>query len=197
MKLAFVSLTTTGLEQSKNSIIGIDILILNTNTKSIRSFKSLSRPWRGRYIDSKSLKINKVTVEEIMTYPSEKTGFFNLVEFLKDHINSDKSEDKLIIVAYNSDFIKDFLGEWFSYRHNEELNFGDFFNSHTVDLYRISKLILLPHLHRIPYNFHFSLANVCKILNIPDNLNGSNKLLEIFKKIYENKIIDFTLEGII
>lgn len=161
MKICFIDIETTGLDEKKDTIWQIAGCIREN----------------GR-IKQKFNLINK---------KNEKDLYFKFIKILNKSVNKFDKKDKLYFTAYNAGFDNKFIRRLFETNNNKFYG-SYFFNPHICILQMVARYLMKKGVNKRPENF--KLSTVCKYFKIPINekkLHDGNYDVTIMKKLY-NKL---------
>ncbi len=141
MKLFFYDLETTGVNHKACGVHQLSGQLITENNNELSEVRHKvnikMRPHKCCFIHPKALEVCNITEEQIMAYPSMENGFMDLKAFLSKHIDKYDKTDKAFLVGYNINaFDNFFLRDLFT--RNNDIYFGSWFYSNTIDLYPIA-----------------------------------------------------------
>ncbi len=111
-KLCYIDVETTGLNANKHAMIQLAYIIeVSGKVKQRGSFKINPKTYsKSKEIDNRALEVNGVTIEQLSSYEDSKAAFNKFKQVLEKFISV---EEKLTLVAYNSQFDIKFVQSWF------------------------------------------------------------------------------------
>jgi len=159
-KLFHFDTETTGLEPKKHSIFQISGIV-DIDGEVKEEFDIKLRPMEGKEIDSGALKINKMTEEELMTYPPMEEGYKKLVDILAKYVDRFDKSDKFFVVAFCAHFDVNMLRELFL--RNNDKYYGSYFWANPID---VSVLATLATINERKTMENFKLVTVAKQMGV-------------------------------
>ncbi len=155
IKKCFIDLETTGLYPKKHGILEIGGTIECGDTEPYRceDFHFQCQPHEGDLIEQTALDKNKITREEIKTFPSMMDTYRRLVELLLWHVDKYNRKDKLFFIAYNANFDSQFLREFFKKAGDQY--YGSYFWHPPIDVMGLAAKHLMKDRASMP-DFHLS-----------------------------------------
>lgn len=113
MKVLWLDTETTGIDPKKNGIIQAAFIVeIDGQVKEERVFQMC--PASVCEINAEALKVNKITEEQIKTYPPEHVVKKEIDAMFEKYVSRYDPNDKFIVAGYNVGFDIDFLSELFS-----------------------------------------------------------------------------------
>lgn len=185
-KKCFIDVETTGTDISKHSIQQISVVILDENDVEVGAFNHKMRPFKPDY-EYGALSITNLTPEELFSNerPSSLEAFDEFKTFLNQHVNRYDRKDKLLFVAYNSEFDERFVREWFN-EHNDSY-YNAYFWVPSLCLMKTAAWVLRDHRDRLS---NFKLGTVCKMAGIEfketdahDSSYDIKKTIELYREL--------------
>lgn len=140
MKLLFIDTETSGLNPKTNGLLQISA-VLQIDGEVVDRFSSYVKPFPKDYIDEKALATNKITREQIETFPEPQKVYVDFISFLGKYASRDAYEDKYYMVGYNVWFDYDMLREWF-HKAGDTKYFGYWFQYPPIDVMQLALLDL-------------------------------------------------------
>ena len=130
-KIFYVDVETTGLDCNKNDIIQLAYLIeINGEIKEEGSL--FCQPFRYDTINAKSLEVNKLTVAQIVKFPTAHEAYSKLIPILDKYVDRYNKEDKYSVAGYNVRFDVDFLKQFFL--KNNDKYYAAMFDYHLLSV---------------------------------------------------------------
>lgn len=186
MKLIYIDVETTGVDDKKDDIIQLAGIISANGQKE--EFNLLMRPQEGYELSEGAYLAHKKTREEIDTYPLSAEVFKQFMTMLKKYINKYDKKDKLFFIGYNADFDLDFVRAWFD--QNDEDYFHAWFHYPALDVMKLAAFHLIGRRHLLK---DFKLSTVYEeivgkpIVNAHDAMADISATKEILNKILEKQ----------
>lgn len=157
----FYDTETTGLDPAKHSIIQLAGCV-EIDGKIVREFDWKLRPHPKALIDEEAMKVNGLTVEEIMAYPPAKDAYKSFITMLSLHIDRFDKTQKAWLVGFNNRKFDDvFLRQLFELQKDKF--FGSWFWSDSLDVMVLASQYLLERRATMP---SFKLSRVAYELGI-------------------------------
>ncbi len=113
MKLAFIDVETTGTIPEIQDIIQMAGWINN------EPFDFKCQPANYDKINPKAMDANKLTIEQLKTFPEPLGVYYEFINLLKKHVNIYDPLDRMVIVGHNAFFDKNFIFEFIN-KHTEK-----------------------------------------------------------------------------
>lgn len=192
MKILYFDVETTGLSWKKNDIVQLAVIVeINGEIKRKRTFEIKPTNWDN--ISEDALRVNRMTIEKLKTFPEQSKAFFNFKLMLGDYVDKFNPSDKFVLAGYNiASFDIKFLREW--WKRNEDKYYGSwFYSNYYLDVMHLT-------MFRKYFNGNFStksmkLIDVAKALDVVvnsvttfhDAKHDVEVTREIFKKLTEVK----------
>lgn len=129
MEILWIDVETTGLDHNRNEILTMSGMVeIGGEVKDEFDFKL-----RPTVIDdiSEALKINKLTVEEVVNFPLPRHAHIQLSGILAKYVNKYDKNEKFILAGQNVQFDKNFLRSL--WERQGDKYFGSWFWHHTLD----------------------------------------------------------------
>jgi len=117
VKTLWLDCETTGLVPYKHGIIQLGGMI-EIGGEVVETFNFRMQPCPTAIIDDKAMQVNKITPEELRTYPSSNSQYCAFINVLDKYINKFNKEDKFILAGYNVQFDDGFVNHWFKRNGN-------------------------------------------------------------------------------
>ena len=160
MKILYLDTETTGLDPIKNDVIQIGAIVeINGVVKEEINLRC--QPFDYSTIQQQALDTNKITIEQLKTFPTPQSAYKLLIKILNKHINKFDKEDKFIPVGQNINFDLGFMRQFFL--KNNDKYFGSYVDRHYIDLMAIAGFFTLTG-HINPPNL--KLGTIAQILGI-------------------------------
>lgn len=115
MNYLVLDVESSGFDPKKHALLEIAMIPVINGVKK-EPFVSYVAPHEGAILDPKALEINKITLDQIKTFPDGKEVLKNLIEWLDSH------ETVFNLIGQNIQFDRNFLYTFFS-RH---MSHGEF-----------------------------------------------------------------------
>ena len=160
MKIAWFDTETTGLDPVKNDIIQL-AMIIEIDGEIKEKIKMEMQPFSYDNISPEALETNKLTIEQIKTFPAPQDQYKILNKILGNHVDRYNKFDKMIAGGQNVKFDIEFLRNFFI--KNNDPYFGSFFNYHYVDI--ISLSAILKYFKKIDID-NLKLETICEYMGI-------------------------------
>ena len=155
MKICWIDLETTGLDENKHGIIQIGSIIEEDGV-ILDKFNIKLKPFKLDFLSKNALEINNTTIEQIKKYTNPLEAFDKFQKFLSNHVDKYDKYDKLILAgkninAFDMKFLKrffekcndDYFFSWF-HKMGIELNTTTaeymIFNGFISDAYNLKTL---------------------------------------------------------
>ena len=187
VKYFFCDVETTGFDPKKNGILEIGGIIEYEGTYEEFVFKC--QPHLKDEIAQEALDVNKITTEEIKTFPTAKETYTKLIRLLDKHINKYDRTDKFQFVAYNAPFDSNFIREFFKKSGNNF--YGSYFFHPYIDVMTITALRLRKERPSMP-SFH--LKDAAKKIGLDveeEKLHGAMYDILLTREVYYNNLAFF------
>ena len=188
IKAVFIDTETTGLNHLKNGLIQLSGSVCTIKDIEIvehENFDYKIRPLSADIIEDRALEVNKVTREQIESYPSAGEVYQKFVGMLGNYCDKYDKTDKFFFIGYNARFDYDFCRSWFEKLSDKY--FGSWFYFPPIDVMNSAIVELMKERHLLE---NFKLGTVCNHFGITvkaENLHDADvdiKLTqELFKKI--------------
>lgn len=162
-KMMFYDLETTGTDPNQHAIIQM-AMIIEIDGKVVGEYDWRMKPHSGAAIDPQALKVNRITMDDIESYPEAHVQYLLIKDQLTSAVNPYDSADKMILVGYNNIAFDDqFLRAFFKLHDpNPRFSvFGTYFNYPSLDV--------LPMLAWLKRTGHLDCRNL-KLQTVCDNL---------------------------
>lgn len=180
MKLIFIDVETTGLNEKNNAIIQL-AGIIRIDGKIKKRFNYKMQPHKDATID--------VNEQLAMRYRTkQETGFKKFKALLEEYVNPYNKKDKFYFVAYNSKFDEKFMRAWFL--RNDCKYYGSYFWNPSCDVMQLAIRGLMRSGKRHELD-NMKLGTVCKYYGIKvkeNDLHDAAYDIKITKDLY-NKIV--------
>lgn len=160
IKKLFCDLETSGLDPKKNGVLTIGGIIEYGGI--YEEFELKSKPFSEDEIDMAALAVNKITIEELGTFPEPREMYHQLMSHISSHVNRYDKKDKLFFIAHNGiRFDEPFLREFFNKNGNNY--FGSYFFYPPICTMAMASLYLMPIRHKME---QFRLHNIAEKVGI-------------------------------
>ena len=183
-KVLFIDTETTGLDPKKNDIIVLSYMI-EDGGMVVDEGELKIRPYNPSNIEQGALDVNGITREELEYFDEPIYAKNKFVKAIKNHVDINDKDSKLMFCGFNVMFDVDFLKEFF-WKCNDK-NFFNYFKPRTL----IDPMYMLRYLNYIGKTNLKSCAldEVCKYFNIEhkahdatSDINATRTLLKIIRK---------------
>lgn len=183
-KKVFIDVETTGTDHKKNGIIqiaGTISFFTEEGLSDMESFNYNVAPFLDDVIEDKALEVNKVTREQIVSYPKAEEVYRELTALFDKYCDRYDKQDKMFFIGYNSRFDYDFMRSWFE--KNSNVYFGSYFFFPPIDVMNLAIVDLIKHRHLLP---NFKLGTVAEHygINTEGMLHDADVDVELTKRIY-------------
>lgn len=187
MKVLYFDTETTGLDKDKNGLIQISGII-EIDGVVTDSFNFKIAPFEKDIIEPDALKVNKTTIEEILTYPKPNIVYSQLLQLFDKYIDKYNKDDKFFPAGYNIKFDLEFLSSFF--KKNNNLYFGSYCNWHGID--GLSLVHYMEYLGGLKLK-NYKLGTLCEYFDIQLNAHDANEDItatrELILKIKEKLVL--------
>jgi DNA polymerase III epsilon subunit-like protein len=180
----YIDFETTGLDPKLNAPVELAAIPVIYGEEK-EPFYSKIKPHTGAKIEEGALRVNKLTLAEIMTYPEPNLVANDFVSYIK------KLNTIFTIKAYNSDFDRSFLDCWFN-RLGMNADLIQYFSpgsdcvlkkarqSLRLKSYKLEKVC--EHLNFTGFDFHKALDDIRATIKVDNYLDGLTKKPSIFRE---------------
>lgn len=149
IKKFFCDLETTGLSPKKNGVLEIGGIIECGTV--LKEFHLQCRPYAADEITQGALNVNKLTQDEINSFPPAPDTYQKLIHILSRHVDRYNKKDKFFFVAYNATFDSQFLREFF--KKSGDQYYGSWFWHPFIDVMTLAAFHLMKDRAYMP-DFH-------------------------------------------
>ena len=108
----FIDVETGGTDSKVNPLLQLSGII-DHDGKICGEFDFKIKPFKGQVAKKEALEVNKLTVDEILTFHEPLGVFDGLKYLLNGKIDKFDKADKAFFVGYNSRFDEEFLRQFF------------------------------------------------------------------------------------
>lgn len=182
-KILFFDVETTGID---SKIHGMHQLsgMLEIEGEIVESFDFKIKPANHLVVDTEALKVANVTIDDILSYPSEAEVYKLFIEMLSKYIDKFDKLDKAYLAGWNSAaFDNGFLRAFFD--RNNDKYFGSWFWSNPLDVMILATQHLIEHRQNL---INFKLMTVAQYLlgSINESkLHDATYDIELTRNIYQ------------
>lgn len=170
-KIFYFDVETTGLDPKRNDIIQLAYIVeINGEIKEEGEFRL--QPMNYATIEKGALEVNKITIEQLKTYPQPQAVHGQIVNLLDKYVDKYNKKDKFLPAGYNVKFDMDMFRTFF-FKNNHKY-FGSYFGYHMLD--PVPFLMFLEYKGLIKLE-SYKLVDVCKYFGI--ELDAHNALSDI------------------
>lgn len=148
MKILYFDTETTGRDPVKNAMIQFSGII-EIDGRVEEEFNFKIAPFESDIIEDSALLVNKISREELKTFPSARKSFVLIEQLLNKYIDRFNKGDKFYPAGYNVRFDIDFLNNFFIKNFNNY--FGSYCNWRAIDVFSL--------VHYLNYRGYFFLPN--------------------------------------
>ncbi len=182
MKNLYIDTETTGIHPKKNGLIQLSGII-EIEGKIAENFNFFVKPFPKDEINEEALQVSGTTHKDLKKYASPKNIFKKFTTLLEKYIDPYNKEDKFFFVAYNANFDKSFIVNFFI--KNDNHYFSSYFFFPPIDVMYLAAEHLK---NRRATMENFKLATVAKTLEIrldTSKLHDAMYDIELTKMIYD------------
>lgn len=131
-KLFIYDLETTGVKFWKNGIIQIAFfIVIDGEIKERHELKV--KPYHLAHIEDEALAVNKITREDLETFPEMQSVYIKIAETLSKYVDKYNKKDKFHLVGYNNaSFDNQFFRAFFTQCGDQY--FGSWFWADSIDV---------------------------------------------------------------
>lgn len=150
LKLAFIDLETTGLDETLNGITQI-AFILDIDGEIVEKKKYSVKPFPEDNITSEALKVQKTTFDNLFSEErmEPNKALEDLVSTMGKYVNQYDKTDKFYFMAYNGEsFDRPFLSAW-SQKQNFKYLFS-YLHFHVIDIFSMFRFYNLGKYNALP-----------------------------------------------
>lgn len=197
IKRCFIDLETTGLSPKRNGVLEIGGMIEKNTSDPHRTvcedFHFRCRPFKDDAIEQTALEVNKITLQEIETFPAPQRVYQKLTALLDKHVDKFDKRDKFFFIAYNATFDSQFLREFF--RKAGDKYYGSYFWHPFIDVMTMTALRLMNVRHEMS-SFHLDdAARRVGIVVDEEKRHSAMYDIELTRKLYYSNLEYFGMEG--
>jgi DNA polymerase III subunit epsilon len=138
MKVMYLDTETTGVDPKINDIVQL-AAIIEIDGREMETFKMNCHPFDWNAVEDKALEVNRITREDLETFPAPVQMHTALTKVLGKYVNKYDRMDKLTIAGQKADFDAGFLREFFF--KNGDQYYGSWFNYRHVDLLAVVRFL--------------------------------------------------------
>lgn len=169
MKSVFVDSETTGVDPKRHAMIQLaGCIVIDGMVKETFDFKI--RPMKGDNYTPDAMAVNKISLEELNTYPESHIQFREFEKMLGKYIDKFNPRDKAHFIGWNADFDAEFVRAWFG-KHSDSKYFGSWFYFPILDICKIAGFLMREIRHQFG---NFKLITVAKHLGIEFDENTAH-----------------------
>lgn len=150
LKLAFIDLETTGLDETLNGITQI-AFILDIDGEIVEKKKYSVKPFPEDNITSEALKVQKTTFDNLFSEErmEPNKALEDLVSTMGKYVNQYDKTDKFYFMAYNGEsFDRPFLSAW-TQKQNFKYLFS-YLHFHVIDIFSMFRFYNLGKYNTLP-----------------------------------------------
>ena len=182
-KIFYFDTETTGLDPQKNDIIQLAYIVeIDGEVKEEGEFKL--QPINYDTVEKGALEVNKITIEQLKTYPQPQLVHGQIVNLLDKYVDKYNKMDKFLPAGYNVKFDMDMFRQFF-FKNNHKY-FGSYFGYHMLDPVTFLMFLELKGLIKLD---SYKLVDVCKYFGIEldahDALSDIKATRELVHKLME------------
>lgn len=184
LKLCILDCETTGLDNRKCALVQLSGKVM-INKEVVSTFDFKIRPFEDSEIQDEALKVNGLTLEELMSYPAPSEALVQIKEYFYQFVDHDDPKDLLIPVGYNVKFDEGFVKSLFN-KLNAYNSYKNIFSHRTIDVMGMA-LAYLFNTGEAEKMEKFHQYNVADALGISYNKDGLHEATEdasICEKIF-------------
>lgn len=185
MKIFYLDVETTGLDEKKNDIIQL-AGIVEIDSEVMESFKLVCQPFDYEAVEPSALEVHGMTIDQIKEFPTPQEAYKALIKILSKYIDRYDKFDKFTPAGQNVPFDTGFLKQFFL--KNGDVYYGSWFNYQHVDLMSFS--LVLKHAGLLKID-NVKLATVAEKFGVPlqahdalEDIQATRNLLKIMIKKY-------------
>jgi DNA polymerase III epsilon subunit-like protein len=186
-KIFYFDVETTGTDPKKHDIIQLAYLI-DIDGLEAEEGSLVMQPFDFKSIDPGALEVNKLTVEQLKSFPVPKEVYRNICGTLSKYIDKYDKNDKFQPAGYNVGFDCDFFKEWFI--KNGDVYYGSWFNWKKIDPLQVLYFMDGMGLISLP---NYKLETVCEHFGIKidahealSDIKATKQLIEILSGLIKN-----------
>lgn len=185
IKMLWFDTETTGLDPILNDIIQISGQI-TINGQVMEEFNMKCQPTNWDNIQQGALDINKITIEQLKTYPQPELVYNKLLKMFKKYVNPFDKTDKFVAAGQNVKFDIDMTQQFFK-KHNDPYFFS-FIHAGHFDTLHIAIMLEIKEKRKI-FTKGYKLSQMCEALGIKledahDALNDIRATRELAKVMW-------------
>ncbi len=140
MKLIYIDVETTGIPFPESGLIQLAGAIEIPGAKP-KCFQYRIRPFPGDVIEEEALEVNRITQDELKTYPAPGKVYKDFINLLTTYVDRYDRADKFHFIGYNAMFDSDHLRAWFE--KNGDTYFGSWFYFPPIDVMNMAAVHLM------------------------------------------------------
>jgi DNA polymerase-3 subunit epsilon len=178
MYILWVDTETGGVNPARNALLTMAGCI-EENGRILQVFDYKMQPLPNDTIEAKAMEVNKLTLEEIATYPESKEVYTEFLGLLDFYINKFDKNDKMVFAGYNAQFDKNFLYHWFK-KHGNNYFFSYFYGM-PMDIGSFVLSYCAKHDIKLP---NHKLATVAKHFGFEVNFHEAMADIDVTRQIY-------------
>jgi len=181
MKLCFIDVETTGLDDKANTIWQLAGQL--HTPKGIEKFEYKVKPFEGALLSEYALKMNHLTPDILNSFDEEAIVYNSFIRMLNKYVDKYNKVDKFFFIGYNATFDERFVRALFERQGNKY--FGSYFWYPPIDVMTLACYILRNQREKLT---NFKLATVCRYLKIPideASLHDAQYDIDLTVKLYQ------------
>lgn len=188
LKLVVLDTETTGLWSDKHALIQLSGKVVISN-EVVSEFNFKMRPFMDDEVDDNALRINRITLEELASYPTPEEVLPEVKKYFYQFLDHGDPKDLLTPVGFNVRFDTGFLRAFFT-KQNGWNSYKNIFSGRTIDVQ--SMVLMYLHANGLDNLDSYSQVNCAKAMGIElnedsahDAVEDSNVCFRMFMKISE------------
>jgi DNA polymerase-3 subunit epsilon len=160
-KVCYFDLETGGLDPQKHGVVQIAMLV-EVRGQVVGEKMWYVNPYSGDRIEPDALAVNKLSLEQVRSFPKAQAVLGQVKEFLAQYVDRYNTFDKFTPAGYNVQFDLNFLKQFFL--KGGDSFFGAWFNYRMVDPMQFLYWLRLAGEIDLP---NYKLETVCAHFDIP------------------------------
>lgn len=200
MKILFLDVETTGTDPVINDIVQV-AFILEEDGVVKEEWSSYVKPHNPSAISADALASNKLTVEQIMTFPEPRHVLLEIINFFARHFDP-KVRDKFILAGQNVHFDRQFLEKFLYKCGYGKQAYLNLFSYHTFDLMALTHTLkrhgMIPKESNLKLQtlLPFFGVEVVKAHDAMEDIRGTRKLLNLLTEVFIKQPSEFGLSSL-
>jgi len=181
MKLIFIDVETTGVDDSKHGLIQLGGII-EIDGKEADRFNYLIKPFPDDAIEDGALRVTGRSLQEIEGFKNPKEVYFEFMCLLNGYIDKYNRFDKFQFIGYNSRFDDGFLRTWF--KKNNDNFYGSYFFWPAID---VSNMAACKYMETRQKFSNFKLMTIAKVAGLEIDLSKAHDAMydiEVTKNLF-------------